>query len=74
MQRRPAAAQGNRLCQVYSGSHDVAISVYDAAGNVIKTHEHHDEGDQPGDDCPKRCQDIETVLAGLIRRLGYRRI
>lgn len=58
-----------------SRSHAAVIRVYDAAGNVIKTHEHYDGGDQPGrDDCPKRCQAIATVLAGLIRRLGYRRI
>jgi hypothetical protein len=36
-----------------SRSHNAVIRVYDAAGNVIKTHEHHDGGDQPGDDCPQ---------------------
>jgi len=58
----------------YSRSHYAVIRVYDEAGNVIETHEHKGGGDQPGDDCPKRCQAIATVLAGLIRRLGYRRI
>jgi hypothetical protein len=30
----------NRIRKVYSRSHHAAIRVYDAAGNVIETHEH----------------------------------
>ena len=38
---RPGAV-GNAIgyAQFYSRSHDVVIRVYDAAGNVIKMHEH----------------------------------
>jgi hypothetical protein len=31
---------GNRLRKVPTRSHDAVIRVYDAAGNVIETHEH----------------------------------
>ncbi len=38
---RPKGNQGcNRLCKVYSRSHDAVIRVYDAAGNEIETHQH----------------------------------
>jgi hypothetical protein len=31
----------------FSGSHDAAIRVYDAAGNVIETHEHAGDFREP---------------------------
>jgi len=49
------------------------IRVYDDAGNVSETHEHHDGAANPEMTAPKRCQAVATILAGLIRRLGYRR-
>jgi hypothetical protein len=33
-------ARGNTKAKFYSRSHDAVIRVFDAAGNVIETHEH----------------------------------
>ena len=35
-----AVANAIRYAKFYSRSHDLVIRVYDAAGNVIETHEH----------------------------------
>jgi hypothetical protein len=42
-------AVGNAIgcAQFYSRSHHAAIRVYDAAGNVIETHEHAGEFKEP---------------------------
>jgi hypothetical protein len=40
---RNAVANAIGYAQHRSRSHDVAIRVYDDAGNVIETHEHADE-------------------------------
>jgi hypothetical protein len=37
----PNAVSNVIYAQFYSRSHDAVIRVYDAAGNVIETHEHH---------------------------------
>src|SRR5215469_12915421 len=35
------------FCKAYSRSHDAVIRVYDAAGNVVETHEHKGEFKEP---------------------------
>jgi hypothetical protein len=42
-----AIANAIGYAEFYSRSHDAVIRVYDAAGNVIETHEH--KGDFKGD-------------------------
>jgi hypothetical protein len=42
-----AVANAIGYAQFYSRSHDAAIRVYDAAGNVIETHEHKGDFREP---------------------------
>lgn len=46
---KPTAPLGNKVgvLALYSRSHDAVLYVYDAAGNVIKTHEHVDDFNEP---------------------------
>jgi len=43
MQRWPATTNAIGFAKFYSRSHDAVIRVYDAARNVIETHEHVSE-------------------------------
>jgi len=38
---------GNQVSKVPSRSHDAVIRVYDAAGNVVETHEHKGDFKEP---------------------------
>jgi hypothetical protein len=42
-----AIASAIGYAQFYSRSHDAVIRVYDAAGNVIETHEHKGDFKEP---------------------------
>jgi len=42
MRRTDAISNAIGYAMHYSRSHDAVIRVYDAAGNVIETHEHND--------------------------------
>jgi hypothetical protein len=42
-----AASNAVGYAQHYSRSHDAVIRIYDAAGNVIETHEHAGEFKEP---------------------------
>ena len=42
-----AAGNAIRYASQYSRSHDAVIRVYDAAGNVIETHEHAGDFKEP---------------------------
>jgi hypothetical protein len=57
--------------QFYSRSHDAVIRVYDAAGNVIETHEHAGEfkelGEQPARAIAPRSQTPKATRHGLHR-------
>jgi len=44
------------VTRIYSRSHDAVIRVYDAAGNVIETHEHKG--------------DVKSVLSFLTRKVS----
>jgi len=52
MQWRPAAANAIGYALHRSRSHDAVIRVYDAAGNVIETHEHKGEFKEPSTGLP----------------------
>jgi hypothetical protein len=44
---RKRASNAMGCAKFYSRSHDAVIRVYDAAGNVIKTHEHAGDFREP---------------------------
>src|SRR6516164_2442012 len=55
----------------YSRSHDAVICVYDAAGNVIETHEHKRDFKEP---CVRWCQSLhlsECLRSGVSEVVAF---